>query len=179
MRARAADRFAPAVIVPFDSTEAGIAQLRDRVMGAVASMRDERVASLPGLSHSPPSFSAYQAYDIGSDHFVAQRYAESLASFRDAFARDTTFTLSLLMAARAAWNVGDYAVAESLVARARLATARSRDVPRVVDVTSRRCWPATARRRCRDPAGGGGGATPRRLRLRSGLSLAHACRAPG
>jgi tRNA A-37 threonylcarbamoyl transferase component Bud32/tetratricopeptide (TPR) repeat protein len=110
----------PAVIVPFDSTEAGIAQLRDRVMGAVASMRDERVASLPGLSHSPPSFSAYQAYDIGSDHFVAQRYAESLASFRDAFARDTTFTLSLFMAARAAWNVGDYAVAESLVARARL-----------------------------------------------------------
>ncbi|MCC6930138.1 MAG: protein kinase [Gemmatimonadaceae bacterium] len=109
----------PPVIVPIDSNEAGISQLRDRVMGAVASMRDERVAALPGFASSPPSFPAYQAFDVGFDHFLGQRYAEALTSFREAFGRDTTFTLALLMGARAAWNSDLFAVAESLVARAR------------------------------------------------------------
>jgi len=115
----------PPVIVPADSNEAGISQLRDRVMGAVASMRDDRVAALPGFASSPPSFPAYQAFDVGFDHFLGQRYAEALTSFRDAFGRDTTFTLALLMGARAAWNSDDFAVAESLVARAR---AQKRDL---------------------------------------------------
>ncbi len=115
----------PPVIVPFDSTEAGIAQLRDRVMGAVAAMRDERVAALPGFTNFPPSFSAYQAFDAGSYHFVNQRYREALVAFRDAFARDTTFTLAILMGARAAWNSSEFAVAESLVVRAR---AQKRDL---------------------------------------------------
>ena len=107
------------VMVPLNRTEAGISQLRDRVMGAVATARDERVASLPGLTRNPPSFSAYQAYDEGMDHFVAQRYDSALANFREAAKRDPTFTTALLLGARAAWNAGVFVEAESLVKQAR------------------------------------------------------------
>jgi len=113
------------VLVPADSSESGIVRLRDRVMGAVAAMRDTRVATLPEFTASPPSFPAYQAFDLGFDHFLGQRYREALGAFREAFARDTTFTLALLLGARAAWNSANYAVADSLVTRAR---AQSRDL---------------------------------------------------
>lgn len=113
------------VAVTADSSESGIAQLRDRVMGAVAAMRDQRVATLPEFTRSPPTFPAYQAFDLGFDHFLGQRYREALGAFRESFSRDTTFTLALLLGARAAWNSANYAVAESLVTRAR---AQSRDL---------------------------------------------------
>lgn len=115
----------PPVVVPTDSSESGIGQLRDRVMGAVAAMRDARVAALPEFTSSPPTFPAYQAFDLGFEHFLGQRYREALGAFREAFTRDTTFTLALLLGARAAWNSANYAVAESLVTRAR---AQSRDL---------------------------------------------------
>ena len=107
------------IVVPADRPEDGIAQLRDRVMGAVAAARDERVASVPDVTRNPPSFSAYQAFDHGFDRFLAQQYAEALAAFRTAFARDTNFTVALLLGARAAWNRDEFAVAESLAIRAR------------------------------------------------------------
>ncbi|MCU0633768.1 MAG: protein kinase [Gemmatimonadaceae bacterium] len=109
----------PTVVVPLDSSEAGISRLRDRVMGAVAALRDTRVAALSEFTRSPPAFPAYQAFDVGFDHFLGQRYREALGEFRAAYARDTTFTLALLLGARAAWNSGDLDVADSLVARAR------------------------------------------------------------
>jgi len=113
------------VVVSASQPEEGVAQLRDRVMGAVAAARDERVATLPDVTRHPPSFSAYQAFDRGLDRFLDQQYSESLREFRDAFARDTTFTVALLQGARAAWNSGNFAVAETLVVRAR---AQDRDL---------------------------------------------------
>jgi TolB-like protein len=44
------------IVFPVSSPEQGITELRDRVMGAVAAMRTERVATIPGLSRNPPSF---------------------------------------------------------------------------------------------------------------------------
>jgi tetratricopeptide (TPR) repeat protein/TolB-like protein len=113
------------VVVPADSSELGIGRFRDRVMGAVAALRDTRVSALPEFTSAPPTFPAYQAFDLGFDHFLGQRYREALSAFREAYARDTTFTLALLLGARAAWNSGNYVVAESLVTRAR---AQSRDL---------------------------------------------------
>ncbi len=107
------------IIVPATRPEDGVAQLRDRVLGAVAAARDERVSTVPGLTRNPPSFSAYQSFDRGLDHFMAQRYDEALAAFREASSRDTTFTTALLLGARAAWNGDRFAVAESLVTRVR------------------------------------------------------------
>lgn len=107
------------ITVPSSRLEEGIAQLRDRVVGAVVATRDERVAALPDLTRNPPSFSAYQAFDQGLDHFLAQRYDEALVGFREAYRRDTTFAMALLLGARAAFNADEYAAAESLVTQAR------------------------------------------------------------
>ncbi len=107
------------IVMPVDRPESGINELRDRVLGAIATVRDERVSSLPGVMRSPPSLSAYQAFDKGFDRFISQRYDDALADFREAYKRDTTFSMALLMAARAAWNTSEFAAAESLVTQTR------------------------------------------------------------
>ncbi len=93
------------IVVPIANPESGLAQLRDRVMGAVAASRDERIASLPGITRNSPSFAAYEAFDRGLDSFLAQRYSAALQQFRTAFDLDTTFTAAALWAARAALNL--------------------------------------------------------------------------
>ncbi|MEO7997132.1 MAG: protein kinase [Gemmatimonadaceae bacterium] len=107
------------IVFAASNPEDGISQLRDRVMGAVAATRDERVANLPGVAHTPPSFSAYRLFDAGLDQFLAQRYMEALPIFREAFARDSTFTAALLLGARAAFNDDNLAVADTLIRQAR------------------------------------------------------------
>lgn len=116
--ARVVSTLAP-IVVPADNPESGIAQLRDRVRGAVAAARDERVATVPDITRNPPTFAAYQSFDYGLDRFLAQNYDDALVSFREAFRRDTTFTAALLLGARAAWNTREFGVADSLVSRAR------------------------------------------------------------
>lgn len=113
------------IVAPLDRPEVGVAQLRDRVMGAVAVARDERVGAVPGLTQSPPSFSAYQAFDHGFNRYLAQAYDEALVAFRDAFARDTTFSAALLFGARAAWNTGEFEIADTLIEQTR---RRERDL---------------------------------------------------
>lgn len=109
------------IVVPLSNPESGVAQLRDRVMGAVAASRDERIASLPGITRNPPSFTAYEAFDRGLDSFLAQRYTAALQQFRTAFDRDTTFTAAALWAARAALNLDSIATAGGFARRARAA----------------------------------------------------------
>jgi tetratricopeptide (TPR) repeat protein len=107
------------IVVPLATPEAGVSQLRDRVMGAVAAARDERVSALPGITRNPPSFTAYEAFDQGLDSFLAQKYAAALAQFQTAFDRDTTFTAAALWGARAALNLDSMSTAGELARRAR------------------------------------------------------------
>ncbi len=107
------------ISVPADRPEDAAAQLRDRVMGAVAASRNAVSAAVPALARNPPSFSAYRAFDLGYARYLAQAYDEALVHFRTAHERDRTFTVALLLAARAAWNTGDIATADSLVRAAR------------------------------------------------------------
>jgi tetratricopeptide (TPR) repeat protein/TolB-like protein len=107
------------IVVPLSTPEAGVSQLRDRVMGAVAAARDERVAELPGIARNPPSFTAYEAFDQGLENFLSQKYAVALAQFRTAFDRDTTFTAAALWGARAALNLDSMSTAGELARRAR------------------------------------------------------------
>ena len=107
------------IVVSMSAPEAAIAQLRDRVMGAVASARDDRLASVPGITRNPPSFSAYEAFDLGLESFLAQNYAVALADFRTAFDRDSTFTAAALWGARAALNIDSMSMAGELAQRAR------------------------------------------------------------
>ena len=107
------------IVVSMSAPEAAIAKLRDRVMGAVASARDDRLTSVPGITRNPPSFSAYEAFDLGLESFLAQNYAVALSDFRTAFDRDSTFTAAALWGARAALNIDSMSTAGELAQRAR------------------------------------------------------------
>ena len=107
------------IVVQMSRAEDAISQLRDRVMGAVASARDDRVSSMPGVTRNPPSFSSYEAFDLGLESFLAQKYADALGQFTTAFERDSTFTAAALWGARAALNLDSMSVASGLAQRAR------------------------------------------------------------
>ncbi|MES3032492.1 MAG: FlgO family outer membrane protein [Gemmatimonadota bacterium] len=107
------------IVVDKDRPEDAVSQLRDRVLGAVAAARDAQVSALPDVARNPPSFSAYQAFNLGFNQFLAQEYGEALTSFREAHRRDPSFTVALLLGARAAWNTRQIALADSLVTLAR------------------------------------------------------------
>jgi tetratricopeptide (TPR) repeat protein len=111
-------RLAP-IVVPASDPEHAVSHLRDRVLGAVAAARDERVSATPGVTRNPPSFAAYGSFNRGLTDFLAQKYSGALAHFRDASQTDTTFTAAALWAARAALNVDSLAEAGHFARRAR------------------------------------------------------------
>jgi tRNA A-37 threonylcarbamoyl transferase component Bud32/tetratricopeptide (TPR) repeat protein len=111
-------RLAP-IVVPVSDPERAVNELSNRVLGAVASAIDEKVAASPGLTRNPPTFPAYTAFSRGLDEFLAQRYSSALPQFRQAFAIDSTFTAAAIWGARAAFNVDSIEVAGTLVRGAR------------------------------------------------------------
>lgn len=103
------------VTVSADSGEAGIALLRNRVMGALAVARDDRIAMMPGIVDRPPTYAAYRVFDAGLTRLNALDYAEADSLLRQAWSLDTTFLVPLSYAAIALWNAGEYARLDSLV----------------------------------------------------------------
>ncbi len=105
----------PPVTVARDSAAAGVRELRDRVMGALAIRRDERLASAAAFASSPPTYAAYRVFDQALTDYEGYRYEPSLAGMLEAWRLDTTFTAALLYAGYAAWNGGQRRLADSLV----------------------------------------------------------------
>jgi tRNA A-37 threonylcarbamoyl transferase component Bud32/TolB-like protein len=106
---------APApVVVHRDSATAGVRMLRDRVMGAFAVQRDERLTGA-AFAARPPTYAAYRIFDRALTDYNAYRYREALSGMIDAWRLDTTFTASLMYAAYAAWNTSNRPLADSLV----------------------------------------------------------------
>lgn len=103
------------VRVPADRPEDGIAELRDRIMGGLAVLGGARAGALPGLANRAPTFEAYRLFDRAMSHYLAQEYTQATPVFLEAYARDTTFTMSLLYGATTAWNHGDRELTDSLV----------------------------------------------------------------
>lgn len=86
-----------------------IADIRDLVVGALASRLDERLASqAPGLRiQRPPTLSAYKEYITGLDVFFESKYPEAIRHFSEATREDSTFILPLLWSMIAYGNMGD------------------------------------------------------------------------
>lgn len=103
-----------AVRAPETRPEEAVREVRDRIMGGLAVLSGRRVA-LPGLANRAPTFEAYRLFDRAMTHYLAQDYGEATPAFLEAYARDTTFTSSLLYAATTAWNEGKRQVTDSLV----------------------------------------------------------------
>lgn len=107
---------APApVVVHRDSATAGVRMLRDRVMGAFAVQRDERLTPGAAFASRPPTYAAYRIFDRALTDYNAYRYRDALTGMLDAWRLDTTFTAALVYGAFAAWNTSNRPQADSLV----------------------------------------------------------------
>src|SRR5690606_23594121 len=107
---------APApVVVHRDSATAGVRLLRDRLMGAFAVQRDERLPAGSAFASRPPTYAAYRRFDRALTDYNAYRYRDALSGMLESWQRDTTFTAALVYAAYAAWNTSDRLMADSLV----------------------------------------------------------------
>jgi serine/threonine-protein kinase len=106
------------VIVPRDSSLAGIRELRERVLGALAVQRDPRLPAGAAFANRPPTHDAYLAFDRALSDYDAYRYTEATEGMLDAWRRDTSFTAALVYAAFAASNATDQPRADSLVREA-------------------------------------------------------------
>lgn len=103
------------VSVPRDSAEAAIRSLRNRLMGSMAVTSDDRTAAMPGLAQHPPTYEAYRAFDRGLEQYLLQQYSRAIPDFYRAFELDSTFVVSLLYAAVALYNRGEYSQVDSLL----------------------------------------------------------------
>jgi hypothetical protein len=92
-----------------------LAELRQRVGGAVARTVDERVGVLAAASTPPPTLDAYRAYVAGLELFAEHKYRAAAPLFLRAAALDTTFLLPRFWAMFALGNGGNGAARDSIV----------------------------------------------------------------
>jgi serine/threonine-protein kinase len=110
---------APApVVVSRDSASAAVGELRQRLMGAVALLVDERLAEHAAFTTLPPTYEAYRTFDKGLGHYNRYEYAEARTAMLEAWRRDTTFVPALVFAAFAASNGSDWVAADTLIQHA-------------------------------------------------------------
>ncbi len=90
--------------------------LRQRVLGALGTLYDARLAAWPGTALNPPSFDAYREFAAGMDAFSMPRdLDEAEARFRRAATLDSTFLLPRLWLAWVALQADDYERAGPIV----------------------------------------------------------------
>ncbi|MEE8362365.1 MAG: BTAD domain-containing putative transcriptional regulator, partial [Gemmatimonadales bacterium] len=98
----------------------GIEALRDRVLGALGTVVDDRFSSWAGRTSQPSSYEAYRAFGDGMDLVRAGEYVSAATMFENAAGPDGTFTPAVLWAAwahiRHFWSDG--AIHMDRVARA-------------------------------------------------------------
>ncbi len=106
----------PPVVVASDSAAAGVRELRDRLMGAIALAFDDRVPAGGALGGLPPTWEAYRLFDQGLIEYNAYRYRQAVELMLQAHARDSTFTTALIYAAMGTVNTSDFARTDSILA---------------------------------------------------------------
>jgi TolB-like protein len=104
-----------AVSGPASDPRIAIDSVRIRVMGALAT----RLSRLTGWelppTAQPPTYEASQAYARGMEAWVRSEYAVAAEAFEQAYALDTTYLRSLMLAAAARGNAGQRARSDSLL----------------------------------------------------------------
>lgn len=98
-----------------DSAMQGVLLLRERVLGALAVQRDERLPTGASFSQRPPTWGSYQRFDRALEQYNRYQYRDALAGMLESWRLDTTFNAALVYAAYAAWNTSDRRLADSLV----------------------------------------------------------------
>jgi len=97
----------PPIRISLASPELGIDELRARVLGGAAALRNPTIAALLPVAGSPPTFEAYQEFLQGLGLKSRNQRAEARTHYRLAVALDSSFTWPLVEAAMSAlfdWN---------------------------------------------------------------------------
>lgn len=94
-----------------------IAELRTRLMGALASSFDVRLKGFAGEARQPPKYDSYREYALGIGDYVAGRYDSALPHFNKASALDSSFVSPVFYASLNNSNLGRYSAADSLLRR--------------------------------------------------------------
>jgi len=97
---------------PVDNPLEAIELLRQRVMGVLATLLDERISQVIDRTTKPPTYEAYQEYIDGLQVFSRGEYEKSIEHFSRAIALDPDFIYALTSIAVAYLNQGEYAKAE-------------------------------------------------------------------
>jgi DNA-binding SARP family transcriptional activator/TolB-like protein len=107
-------RAVPAVGAPASKPLDALANLRERVAGALAAEVDPMVAAIAREGSQPPTYEAYLAWVDGVDRFSHRDFVGSVAPLMRAAAADTNFISPRLWAGAALGNAGHYVRADSV-----------------------------------------------------------------
>jgi len=91
-----------------------IALLRQRLMGAFATLLDPRFGPYEDDVTTPPSYEAYLEAFKGLELFTRLDFRQALKHYRRAFVIDSTFTQALFLVALSHMNLGQAAQADSV-----------------------------------------------------------------
>jgi len=120
-------REVPPIAVLASDPMAGVRRLSSRVMGALATIEDPRLAEWAARGGTPPSYEAYREFVDGLEADVRLDFAVALKHYLRARALDSTFLQPMLYAADVEANLGQQARAESTLQR--VALQRNQLVP--------------------------------------------------
>lgn len=109
-----------AVRARLDAPLEAVELLRRKVLGALATVLDPRLATWAGTASQPPSFEAYRLYMDGLGLYVRglntrERYREAVRHLSRAYALDSTFTAPLLWLVAVHRHAAEFPSADSLV----------------------------------------------------------------
>ncbi|HEY9427866.1 MAG TPA: BTAD domain-containing putative transcriptional regulator [Gemmatimonadaceae bacterium] len=120
-------REVPPIAVLASDPMAGVRRLSSRVMGALATIENPRLAEWAARGGTPPSYEAYREFVDGLEADVRLDFAAALPHYLRARALDSTFLQPMLYAADVEANLGQLSRAESTLQR--VALQRNRLVP--------------------------------------------------
>ena len=110
---RALDPVVGAVANPLAAVEV----VRQRVMIALATLFNPKLAGWGAAASQPPDYQAYQQFIEGLDRFARDDYGGAAEHFDRAAAGDSSFSVALIWSAATRINLGQHAGADSIVKR--------------------------------------------------------------
>ena len=105
------------VVGPVANPLAAVEQVRQRVMIALGTLFNPKLAGWAAGASQPPDYAAYQEFVEGLDRFARFDFPSAREHLDRAAASDSTFSVALIWSAVARLNMGEHAGADSIVRR--------------------------------------------------------------
>ena len=96
---------------------AAVEKVRQRVMIALGTLFNPKLAGWGAAASQPPDYAAYQEFVEGLDRFARFDYPGARDHFDRAAARDSMFSVAAIWSAAARLNLGEHLGADSIVRR--------------------------------------------------------------